>query len=308
MRPSRPSEPWRVVVRGAAVAGATTAQAALARRDGYLADGVSVAMEGHLGSAHLPVDVVSQVAVERALYLGTGDHHLVIIGEEVNRSVWVPPGGLVAVVDPMDGTAPGMHLGVGWSTVVMLYRLGSSGAWSLLSAAVAAGGAVATVDPEGRVATGAWDTPAASDRRAVLSPEVTAAGPVAVAIVGAKPKARKAFTRVVEQLPEAFVFNLGGTPIVDALLRGRLHGAVVPEPSTPWDAAHVLIAARAGATVVTVDGRNHDSDCVASWFDQPPLGDNYHTIPRCAVAADPQLASRLMAAAAADKPGTSNVA
>ena len=272
-----------VLARDAAVAGSQAARAALG---GEARRGECHDMAGHIGSPHLPVDVVAHEAVERFVY-GAHRGPVQIVGEEVHRSLWTPVGGLVVTVDPVDGTGPATDLGFGWSTVVLVHRLARVGGWRLVGAAVSlSSGLCISYKAPGVVVVD--DVLGGTSRVAAI----TGSGSGAIAAVGAKQTTRERWRAAVG--PEAAtVYNLGGSPTAWGLLCGRLSASVVLGSSTQWDAVHVLLASEAGARVATGDGIVPAAQ-VRAWFAAPPFDDgDSHPVPPCAVARDADTALAL---------------
>lgn len=276
--------PWELA-RDAAIAGYQAAEDALLEgaRPGYASP-----MLDHIGSAHLPIDVIAHQAVERFVY-GRHKNHVQVIGEEVRRSIWTPVGGLVVTVDPVDGTGPATDLGFGWSTVVMVHQLrrisqqGKSD-WKLVGAAIVdSSGHVSALVRKGVVHTS--DISGLARRTSHIDPTRPA---TAVAAVGAKSTARSGWSQLAESSTGA-CYNLGGTPTCWGLLRGNLAATAVLEASTQWDALHVLLASQAGAVVVRLDDFGYvPTGDVLQWFDSPAFeGDGpARPVPPCVVAAD----------------------
>lgn len=283
-----------VAVRAAAVAAQRTAKAMLRRP----MPGIVYPMAGHIGSPAVAIDALAHGAAERAVYeLMPG--HISVIGEEATRSVYAEPGDYVFVVDPVDGTGPATELGFGWSSVVLAWRCLGDDDWRIDAAAVVTSDdRVVRLTASGAVLTGTVGTDASLDE-VLDAPARNARRTRSIATVGAKPSGRAAFDAVAERCAGDAVYNLGGTPLVAALLELDLAAIVRVDWSTPWDAADVLLAASAGAGVATLDGELHDLDQVRRWFARPPLGSDQKTIPACVTGEHPGLAleiARLLAA------------
>ena len=245
-------------------------------------------MAGHIGSTHLPIDVIAHQAVERFVY-ATYPGHVQVIGEETRRSMWTPVGGLVVTVDPVDGTGPAVDLGFGWSTVVLVHRLArpSSGGrttWRLVGAAIADSSdhVISYVRPGIVVMSTVHDS---ACRRVRVRPSRSSG---AVAAVGAKHSARTAWTAMASGFNETG-YNLGGTPTAWGLVVGRLAASIVATPSTLWDAAHVLLGSQAGGAVMSLEsGLAVPASTVLEWFSTPQFEDGLGGgwIEPCVVAAD----------------------
>lgn len=272
------------LARDAAVAGQRAVATALHSDE----PGESHSMAGHIGSAHLSIDVIAHQAVERFVY-SAYDGHVQVVGEEVRRSLWTPVGGLVVTVDPVDGTGPALDLGFGWSTVVLVHRLarvsnnGRSG-WRLVGAAIAdcCGNIMSFVRPNVVLISTAID---GRGKVARVRPSRSSGS---VALVGAKSSSRRNWTETVGGLTGT-AYNLGGTPTAWGLLTGRLGASVIASPTTHWDAAQVLLASQAGAVVMDLEsGARVASATVIEWFSTPEFEDGTggaHIRP-CVVAVD----------------------
>lgn len=284
IRPA-PSDPPLLarVARDAALAGQRAVRAGIAEDH----PGEAHAMLGHVGSMHIPIDVIAQEAVERYIYRAV-EGPVQVIGEEVHRSMWSPIGGLVVTVDPLDGTGPAVDLGFGWATVVLVHQLRRPSrrvhGWRLMGAAIAScsGDVAWWIGPRQVMLT---DAASGQTRRARVRPERTSG---AVATVGAKPRARARFVEHLGDLDRT-AYTLGGTPTAWGLLSGRLAASLVPAPAKQWDAAHVLLASSAGAVVTDwASGRRVDPATVTGWFSRPafPDGTGASEVPSCVVAVD----------------------
>lgn len=247
----------------------------------------------HMGDEPLPIDVDVHMAIEAALFESIGA--LPVTGEEVKRSLHIRRAGLVAIVDPVDGTLPLTHLGFGWSVVVMLYTwLAHAQAWGIVAVTIvdAPGNVMTFEEPGGvwtRTATGADERIFRSD---IMPPSPRAANRFSVAAVGAKPNDWVQFERLRSGMlaadSEAAVFNLGGSPCAWGLIQGRLGCAVSLTSQTPWDAAHTLLASQCGAIVSTLEGRRMSISQVAEeWFsDNLRPGEDDRCVPPHVVARD----------------------
>lgn len=275
--------PLGLAARTAALAGVRAAHELLTTEH----VGLSWPLEGHIGDPHSPIDTLVHLAVERSLYESLP--RVLVVGEEVHRSVFLAEGDLLAVVDPVDGTWPAEHLLDGHSTVVVLYRHVGGRLHPAAAAIATATHRVAWLDEHGAVWTGSAWSPAEHDVP-VFRPR-SSDGTLSVAIVGAKPSARARLLEVATSRPDVGLVNLGGTPTIAGLLQGHLHLVVAPEPQSPWDAAHLLIAAHAGVAGVLLaePDRLLDLDRVGDLFRDPRVQGTADpkTIPPFVLGTDP---------------------
>lgn len=289
--------------RNAAVATRHAAEAAvrcaldelLARRP-WDPDDFLLTPEGHIGDPAARLDALTHREIERVVRLYFPDAW--VWGEEAMSTAAVRVGEVLVLADSMDGTEPGLCLTHGFAAVVMAYERLREDRWRLLAASIATSNHLVATLIEGRVLVLGQFGRDLSDDMPVASIYPTQAAPgraLRVAVVGAKPEARKEMWRVDEALPDdAVLFGLGGNPVLPGLILGALDAVICLHPQTPWDAALAPFASTADASVSLLSGDLVSHENLLNLFSELRLADNLRSIPPLVIARDEQTVLRVV--------------
>jgi hypothetical protein len=211
-------------------------------------NGCATTVDGQIGDPAIAADALAHNAVALHLIRNTTRRDVFVVGEDVKMNIPIMEGCLVFAVDGIDGTLPARALKFGYSTVVVAFEQ-TKGRHRPIAAAITCGTSTVSLDADGAVYVCEGDGPAADDLRISSAPRSTL--PV-VAAVAAKASDRAKLELLLQASGSDAIFTLGGTPTIGGLIAGELGASVAMSPQTVWDAAHLLIAAHAGLTAVTI--------------------------------------------------------
>lgn len=217
-------------------------------------------------------------------------------GEEHLDTAAVPPGSLYAVCDALDGTRPNTHIGMGYASNCIVYFHHGGGRFTQILAGNATPDSVTTWileegGPGGRLY---WASPDDLVEETRVD-AVKEGSPTSVSTVASLPEDRKLAELLLDPSNGLTVDTLGGSPMLDRLLRYDLGAVVSFKAQRPWDALDVLAidAESQPATVITAEGPV-ERDVVMDWLVASLHGGKEKSVPPHGTVTNPELVPVLL--------------
>lgn len=222
--------------------------------------GVVVFDDAHSGDVPIQLDAEARQAAWTALQarLGSASRALIEAGEEAGVATRVlRPGDLIARLDALDGSTNAGSTMANWSSVALIDEVRSTGGPGARARhhagciATASGWSVSWVNESrfdhdrqrynklvGRVCMSAsvWGVPEIELRDTRWNRRKRSFAAVASKI----PRLDALLDLLNSTGPDDLIYNIGGTPIVTALLVGQLENVIEPEHVTLHDSAHLI--------------------------------------------------------------------